>query len=97
MSVVKEERITALFCHNDWMALTALLALSEAGVRVPEDVSVLGVDNSPTLVALHPDLTTMAYPMAGVGEAMVDILDGGTGSGAGMEYRIVERATVRNI
>ena len=95
--LVKEEGVTAIFCHNDWLALTALLALSEAGVRVPEDVSVLGVDNSPTLVALHPELTTMAYPMGAVGEAIVDILDGGTGRAAGMAYRMVERATVRDI
>ncbi|MCE0498341.1 MAG: LacI family transcriptional regulator [Methylacidiphilales bacterium] len=97
ISLLKKERITAIFCHNDWLALTVLLSLSKSGIRVPEDVSVLGVDNSPTLMALHPGLTTMAYPVGAVGRAIADILDGGNGQAQEMEYQIMERATVRNL
>ena len=54
---------TALFCMNDEIALRCLRALARAGRRVPEEISVLGVDNSPTFIRLCPDLTTLAWPM----------------------------------
>lgn len=55
-------RPTALFCHNDPLALVAVRLLGEMGRRVPQDLSVLGVDDSPTFRRLWPGLTTMAYP-----------------------------------
>lgn len=88
---------TALFCHNDWLALTAMLLLSEQGIRVPADVSVLGVDNSPTLVAINPHLTTLAYPMESMARAALDILDGKQGVLTGEPFSVMERETVRSI
>jgi DNA-binding LacI/PurR family transcriptional regulator len=56
------ERPDALFCFNDLMALGALRALHEAGVRVPEDIAVVGWDDiedgrysMPTLTTVSPD------------------------------------------
>lgn len=95
--LMKEERPTALFCHNDWLALSVMLLLSEQGIRVPEEVSVLGVDNSPTLVAINPHLTTLAYPMESMGRAVLDILDGKAGSLATMRFEVKEHDTVRNV
>ena len=94
---MKSAQPTALFCHNDWLALTAILLLSERGMRVPEDISVLGVDNSPTLIAINPHLTTLAYPMEAIGQAALDILDGKTSGLAATPLQIIERETVRNI
>ena len=69
-STVREHGTTAIFCHNDWLALSAMRALSQAGLRVPEDVSVLGVDDSPTFVSLCPDITTLHYPAESIAAAI---------------------------
>lgn len=90
-------RPTALFCHNDWLAITAMLQLAELGLRVPEDVSVLGVDHSPTLSALHPDLTTLAYPIEAVERAFLEAVEGKTGGETALKaarFRLVEKKTV---
>jgi len=90
-------RPTALFCHNDWMALRVLVLLSEIGVRVPEDLSVLGVDNSPTLAALQPGLTTLAYPLIRTVDAIMHILAKKTSRLKLERYLLVERSTVRKL
>ena len=94
---LKAGRPTALFCHNDWLALSAGLLLSEKGMRVPEDVSILGVDNSPTLTAIHPHLTTLAYPLKAMSRAVLDILDGKADAMAGERFQVIERETVRSL
>ncbi len=50
---------TALICGNDQMALGALRALHEAGLRVPEDVSVVGFDDEVSVAYFEPPLTTV--------------------------------------
>lgn len=94
---LKRGRPTAIFCHNDWLALQVLLLLSKKGVRVPGDVSILGVDNSPTLIALQPTLTTMAYPMAATVNAVLKLLAGQAASLQSERYKVVERETVRSL
>ena len=47
-------RATALFAFNDISALGAIRAIREAGLRVPEDVSVLGFDDIPSAAYQHP-------------------------------------------
>ncbi len=51
--------LTAIFCANDLLAIGALSALSEAGIRVPEDVSVMGFDDTELARHSSPPLTTM--------------------------------------
>jgi len=60
---LKQEPPSAIFCHNDWLALAVIRLLNRLGIDVPEDVSVLGVDNSPTFKALYPGIATLHYPM----------------------------------
>ena len=55
-------RPTALFASNDLIALGALSALREAGLRCPEDVSVVGFDDLEFSEFIHPALTTVAQP-----------------------------------
>ncbi len=55
-------RPTALFASNDLIALGALAALREAGLRCPEDVSVVGFDDLDFAEFIHPALTTVAQP-----------------------------------
>jgi LacI family transcriptional regulator len=53
---------TAIFCGNDRMAVGVYQALKERGVRIPEDVSVLGFDDMELAEHLRPGLSTMALP-----------------------------------
>ena len=76
LGCVKAYMPTAFFCLNDWLALTALRALESAGIQVPGQISVLGVDNSPTFNALFDGMSTLSYPYAEVAEAAAAILAG---------------------
>lgn len=60
-------RPTAVFAANDAMAIGALSALSEAGLRVPRDVAVAGFDDIPISRFLSPPLTTVKVPIADLG------------------------------
>ncbi|HLT57317.1 MAG: LacI family transcriptional regulator [Limnochordales bacterium] len=57
----------ALFCANDLMALGAINALREWGLRVPEDVAVMGFDDLPVAAAAMPPLTTVRQPVQEMG------------------------------
>ena len=60
---------TAIFCGNDRSALGAYQALAELGLRVPEDVSVVGFDDQDLLRDFfHPPLTTVRLPFAEMGD-----------------------------
>jgi LacI family transcriptional regulator len=56
-------KFTALFCGNDEMAVGALFKLIELGVRVPQDVSIIGYDNANLARHTFPKLTTIFNPM----------------------------------
>ncbi len=65
----------AVFVSNDQMALGLLHALAEAGLRVPEDVSVVGFDDIPEAAHFQPPLTTMRQDFVGLGrDAMAAVL-----------------------
>jgi LacI family transcriptional regulator len=57
-------KFDALLAYNDLMAIGAIHALFDAGLRVPEDVSVIGFDDLSVGLACRPRLTTMHYPVA---------------------------------
>lgn len=60
---------TAIMCGNDQMAVGAYLALAEAGIRVPEDMSVVGYDDQVDLSArVHPTLSTVRLPYHQMGQ-----------------------------
>lgn len=61
--LARGQRFTALLAYNDLMAIGAIHALFAAGIRVPEDVSVVGFDDLPVARACRPRLTTMHYPI----------------------------------
>lgn len=64
----------ALFVASDLMARGALAALGRAGIRVPEDVAIVGFDDSPVARTVNPQLTTMRQPSHEQGERMADML-----------------------
>jgi LacI family transcriptional regulator len=64
----------AVFAGNDLMAIGALLAVQEAGRRVPEDVAVVGYDDIPEAAVTRPALTTVAVPKYEMGRAAATLL-----------------------
>jgi LacI family transcriptional regulator len=64
---------TALFCASDVMAIGALQALKERGIRVPEDLSLVGFDDIPIMRQLTPALTTVSLPLERMGEAAMNM------------------------
>lgn len=65
---------SAIFASNDMMAIGALTFLHEAGIRVPEDVSIIGLDNIALSAFTSPPLTTVATPIAEVGRRLFALL-----------------------
>jgi LacI family transcriptional regulator len=59
---------TSLFAFNDIAAIGAIWALREAGLRVPEDVSVVGFDDIPGAAYANPSLTTVRQPLVRMGQ-----------------------------
>ena len=69
-----EPRITALLCLSDAMALGALDTLRLRGLRVPDDVSVVGFDDSRAAALADPPLTTVRQPVAEKGGTAAQLL-----------------------
>ena len=65
----------AVFAANDMMALGAMSVVREAGLRVPDDVALVGFDNVPMTGLMTPGLTTMAMPMSELGDTAARLLD----------------------
>jgi len=61
-------RFTALFAFNDIAAIGAIRAIHEHGLRVPEDVSVIGFDDIDSAAYQHPGLTTIRQPLRQMGK-----------------------------
>ncbi|HEU6450426.1 MAG TPA: LacI family DNA-binding transcriptional regulator [Gemmatimonadaceae bacterium] len=70
----ERERPTAIFAANDSMAIGAISALREAGVRVPEDVAVVGFDDIPMARYMNPPLTTVHVDISALGTLATDRL-----------------------
>jgi len=66
--VALAEPPTAVFCYNDMTAIGLLRAAREAGLAVPQDLSVVGFDDIPFASYMYPSLTTIAQPKFEMGE-----------------------------
>jgi len=65
---------TAIFCMNDMMALGTVRAIREHGFSVPEDFSVVGLDNSILSEFSYPPLTTIAQPFDQMAREAINLL-----------------------
>lgn len=63
--------VTAVWAQNDLMAIGLLKGLSARGVRVPHDISVMGMDGIPFTRMVHPELTTVSQPLDDMCEMLV--------------------------
>ncbi|MBN4668118.1 LacI family DNA-binding transcriptional regulator [Pandoraea nosoerga] len=99
-------RPTALFCSNDLLALGVMRALREAGLRVPDDISVLGFDGLAVGELLSPTLATVVQPSVDIGrhaaQRLLAQIDGragavgavGAASAAGMRDAALGQALI---
>lgn len=72
--LTRAERPSALFCENDEMAIGALTRIKQMGLRVPEDISLVGFDDIPFAAYCDPPLTTISQPAEAFGQKAVQML-----------------------
>nr|WP_239534033.1 LacI family DNA-binding transcriptional regulator [Thalassobacillus pellis] len=71
--LAEEDRPTAIFAANDAIAVGVYKAARELGLRIPEDLSVIGFDDSQFAEIVFPELTTIRTPIAQMGEKTVEL------------------------
>jgi LacI family transcriptional regulator len=69
-----KDKPTAVFCLNDEMAAGVYTAAREAGLRIPQDVSVVGFDDAPIAARLWPPMTTVRLPLRDMGRMAGEML-----------------------
>ena len=99
----KHPEVTAIFAANDAIAFGAARALHAAGVRIPDDISLIGFDDTEQASIMHPPLTTISQPMYEIGKAGVEILIGQINRNdcvpehRRFDVRLVERESCREL
>ena len=90
-------RFTAMICFNDMAAIGAIRALHDAGLRVPEDISIIGFDDVPQAAFQTPSLTTIRQPLHEMGKLAAQLLLERLGSAgpASQEVAVKPRLIVR--
>ncbi|MBK3629982.1 substrate-binding domain-containing protein, partial [Streptomyces sp. MBT49] len=90
-------RPTAIVCDDDKLAAGAYKALRRLGLRVPDDISVTGLDDLTLATALDPELTTVRLDSELFGErgmqALLAVLEGRTPDGGDIPVELVVRAS----
>ena len=96
--IIAKLRPTAVFCCNDLMGIGAQNACQRLGLRVPEDISVLGYDNSSLARLVEPKLTTMDQNMHQLGQnavsLLLDSIKGARSRHITLQNTLVERRSV---
>lgn len=69
-----KKRPTAIFAGNDLTAFGLMAALQERGLKIPDDMSIVGFDDLPTASQIHPALTTVKQPIEELGRAALNTL-----------------------
>lgn len=95
---VLAEGATAVMAYNDLMALGVLARLADRGVKVPEEISVVGTDDILMAAMASPPLTTVSMPTAAAGRAAVELMLGvlnEPGSGERERYELKTELRVR--
>lgn len=93
--LARDHDIRALLCMNDRIAFGAYQALNEAGLSIPDDVSVVSFDNDELAAYLKPGLTTVGLPHEEMGRRAVELLlSDSTAGEALIPMPVVKRSSV---
>ena len=68
------ERPTAIFAGSDLMAYGVMSAAQECGLRIPEDITLVGFDDNPSSAHMQPALTTVKQPFSDMGQRAIQLL-----------------------
>jgi LacI family transcriptional regulator len=74
MKVLLERGVDAVFAASDLTAQGALQAITEAGLRLPDDIALVGFDDLPYASQMNPPLTTVRHPIQHKGAQAADVL-----------------------
>jgi LacI family repressor for deo operon, udp, cdd, tsx, nupC, and nupG len=69
-----ERGVTGILCASDVLALGAVRAVRRLSLRVPQDVSIVGFDDSAFMTCMDPPLTTVRQPIEAMGQSVVELL-----------------------
>lgn len=80
IAYIKQNHITAIVCYNDLLAVECYHCLNKEGYKIPDDISIVGYDNTELSVAALPKMTTVTHPKDIMGEQaatfLLDWIDG---------------------
>jgi LacI family transcriptional regulator len=76
VGTLRRRNVTAVMCGNDLIAIGVLRAARQLGIRVPEDLSVIGFDDIPWATIVTPALTTINQPVAEMAAVALELLLG---------------------
>ncbi len=85
-----DEPPTAVFAAYDSIAYGAMRAIRESGLRIPDDISIIGIDASPTSRFTAPPLTSVFYPTEEIGTLAADLLDERIRNGSRTAFRSIK-------
>ena len=98
MLLMAKRPFTAIFAANDQMAFGARLALYRRGIRVPDDISLVGFDDEMTAAFTVPPLTTVRQPSVEMGEAaaatILDLINGKSAAQKTFQSQLIVRESV---
>jgi DNA-binding LacI/PurR family transcriptional regulator len=72
--LMRKNRPTAIFCANDLVAIGAMKAIHEGGLKIPEEIAVVGIDDIDLAAYVRPSLSTVRVPKEELGKFAVKIL-----------------------
>ena len=88
----KHRDIDGIFAGNDYMALGVLKAATQMGIRIPQDLSLIGFDGIQLCELTSPEITTMAQPIYELGESaaklLLDMIEGKAVNPAQQEFKV---------
>ncbi|AJA49262.1 catabolite control protein A [Clostridium pasteurianum DSM 525 = ATCC 6013] len=98
----EKEKFTAIFASCDEIAIGAISVAHKTGLKIPEDISIIGYDGTQIGEMCYPPLTTLVQPFYDMGEKAVKILEKKISSSDNVEslimpFKIAERNTVKSI
>ena len=92
---------TAVFALNNQIAIGAMKAISEAGLHIPNDISLLAFDDQPYFDLLSPSLSAVRQPMKEIGRKAVallfDLLEGKEVQSTKLNTQLIYRSSIRKI
>ena len=67
--------VTAIFCEDDYIAISAIKTLIKLGYRIPEDISVVGFDDISACRVMTPELTTIHVPIKEIAKEAIAMIE----------------------